>query len=116
MHNFKELKVWKEGMELARKIYKVTKLFPNEEKFGMTSQLRRCSVSIPSNIAEGCGRNSNKEFGHFLNISIGSSYELETQILLATDFEYLTFEQSNELIKSISIVQRMLNGLRNKFS
>jgi four helix bundle protein len=96
MHNFKELKVWKESMELARKIYKVTKLFPNEEKFGMTSQLRRCSVSIPSNIAEGCGRNSNKEFGHFLNISIGSSYELETQILLATDFEYLTIEQSNE--------------------
>lgn len=116
MHNFKELKVWNEAMKLAKMIYKTTRLFPIEEKFGLVSQMRRCSVSIPSNIAEGCGRNSNKEFGHFLDISVGLSFELETQILLATDFEYIGIEQSNEILACVSNVQRMLNGLRNKFS
>ena len=79
-HNFKKLKIWQEGMELVVETYKVTKTFPSEEKYGLISQLNRCSVSIPSNIAEGIGRQSNKETIHFLYLSKGSSNELETQL------------------------------------
>jgi len=82
MHNFKDLKVWQKSMDLAIDIYKATSLFPRDEKFGLVSQIKRCSVSIPSNIAEGSGRGSDKEFNHFLNISQGSAFELETQLII----------------------------------
>ncbi len=78
-HNFKELKLWKDSMAFAKEIFTVTQSFPSEEKFGMISQMRRCAVSIPSNIAEGSGRTSNREFSRFLDISLGSAYEIETQ-------------------------------------
>jgi four helix bundle protein len=89
MHNFKELKVWQEAMSLAKDVFVITRNFPSEEKFGLTSQINRCSVSVPSNIAEGAGRQSDKEFNQFLNIALGSSYELETQLLLSNDFNYI---------------------------
>ena len=89
MHNFKELKVWQEAMSLAKDVFVITRNFPSEEKFGLTSQINRCSVSLPSNIAEGAGRQSDKEFNQFLNIALGSSYELETQLLLSNDFNYI---------------------------
>ena len=112
MHNFRELKIWKESMELAREIYKLTKLFPDSEKFGLVSQMNRCSVSIPSNIAEGSSRNSKKEFIHFLNIALGSCFELETQLSLAKSFNYIDQGKCTELeIKMVS-VQKMISGFR----
>ena len=77
-HNFKELLVWKKSIELVKSIYQITSMLPSDERFGLISQMNRSSVSIPSNIAEGSGRTSEKEFIHFLNIAISSSYELET--------------------------------------
>jgi len=76
MNNFRELHVWKKAMNLVKEIYKSTKHFPKEEQFGLTNQIRRCAVSIPSNIAEGAGRGTKKDFSHFLDIAKGSSYEL----------------------------------------
>jgi four helix bundle protein len=113
MHNFKELKVWQESMRLAKVLLLVTSSFPPDEKFGLVSQMRRAGVSIPSNIAEGAGRSSDKEFARFLDIAIGSGYELETQAILALDFEYMPKEDAEELIQLITTIQRMLNGLRN---
>ena len=84
MHNFKELEVWNNSMDLATSIYKVTEFFPQEERFGITSQMRRASVSIPSLIAEGAGRNTNKDFANFIGMAIGSCYELETQLILSS--------------------------------
>lgn len=89
MNNFKELHVWKKSMNLVKTIYSATKCFPREEQFGLTNQIRRCAVSIPSNIAEGAGRNSPKEFNHFLSIALGSCFELETQIIIGNELDYL---------------------------
>jgi len=112
MHNFKELNIWKESMSLAKEIYSITKFFPSEEKFGLTSQINRCAVSVPSNIAEGAGRQSDKEFNQFLNIALGSSFELETQLLLSNDFNYITKEQTELLTEKVCKIQRMINGLK----
>ena len=114
MHNFKELKVWQESMKLAKAIFMATKQFPAEEKYGMVSQLQRAIVSIPSNIAEGTSRTSAKEFNHFLEIALGSAFELETQLLLSLDFEYISLQQSELLIPTANIIQKMLFGLKNK--
>jgi four helix bundle protein len=83
MNNYKELKIWQKSVELAVRIYEITKEFPKEELYGLTSEIRRCAISIPSNIAEGAGRNSKKEFNNFLGISNGSSCELETHMIIA---------------------------------
>ncbi len=83
MNKYKELQVWQISMDVAETIYQLTSSFPDEEKFGLKSQLRRCSVSVPSNIAEGAGQNSSKEFNYFLGIANGSCYELETQVILS---------------------------------
>jgi len=112
MHNFKELKVWQEAMGLAKDIYSTTKSFPGEEKYGLTSQINRCSISIPSNIAEGAGRGTDKDFNQFLNIALGSAFELETQLLLSNDFNYITKEQTQLLTEKVCKVQRMINGLK----
>ncbi len=104
----KDLDVWKESMRLAKEVYVLTERFPKEEMYGLTSQMRRSAVSIPSNIAEGAGRNSNKEFVQFLYISLGSLAELETQILLSKDFGLL---QGDVVEKSIERIRRMLLGL-----
>jgi four helix bundle protein len=104
----KDLDVWKESMRLAKDVYALTTKFPKEEMYGLTSQIRRSAVSIPSNIAEGAGRNSNKEFIQFLYISLGSLAELETQILLSKDFGLL---QGDVVDKSIERIRRMLLGL-----
>lgn len=85
MHQFKELGIWKKSRLFCNEIYAATSDFPSDEKFGLTNQLRRASVSIPSNIEEGSSRNSNKDFSRFLEIAIGSGYEIETQLLIASD-------------------------------
>ena len=86
MHKVENLKIWKKAIELAKSIYLLAADLPSEEKYGLVSQIKRCSVSIPSNIAEGAGRNSQKEFKHFLSITNGSAYELQTQLILAVGF------------------------------
>lgn len=111
MHNFKELKVWKLGMELSKLVFEITKTFPSEHKFGLASQIFRCAVSIPSNIAEGCGRKSDKELKQFISISLGSAFELETQIIIAKDVELITARQFETLSDRITEIQKMLNGL-----
>lgn len=112
MHKFKELVVWKKAMELAVDIYKITKEFPTEEKFGLISQINRCGISIPSNIAEGAGRNTDGEFNHFLGISTGSAFELETQLIIANKLGYIEQEKLDTIIKKINDVQNMTFGLQ----
>jgi len=92
MHNFRELKIWQKSISLVTDVYGNTMSFPNSEKFGLTNQIRRSAVSVPSNIAEGCGRNSDKELVHFLGISNGSSFELETQLIIAQNLKFIKEE------------------------
>ncbi len=112
MNNFKELKVWDKSMHLVKEIYKSTSSFPKEEIYGLTNQIRRCSVSIPSNIAEGSGRTSKNEFHHFLSIALGSSFELETQSILGRELQYLSEENFNILHTQIIEIQKMIRGLQ----
>jgi len=116
MHNFKELKVWQESMKLAKEIFIITKQFPAEEKFGLVSQMRRAIVSVPSNIAEGSSRKSNKDLNRFLEIALGSSFELETQLMLSEMFEYLSIEELTKLITTLNTIQKMIYGFRNKLN
>lgn len=92
MNRFKNLTIWKRSVTLATKVYKVTSDCQNEERYGLVSQLRRCAVSVSSNIAEGVGRSTNKQFKHFLNIAYGSSYELETQIIISNNLGFINEE------------------------
>lgn len=112
MHNIKELKIWNKAIELATDVYSVTKNFPKEEVYGLTSQLRRAAVSIPSNISEGAGRNSNNEFKHFLSIANGSCYELQTQIILSNNLNFITTEECDKLILKIEELQKMNYSLQ----
>jgi len=112
VHQFKELKVWQKSMDLVVDIYTVTTNFPTDEKFGLTSQLRRCAVSIPSNIAEGAGRDSEKEFLYFLSIALGSSFELETQLILSQRLNLLTKQNLEDLLSLNNYVQNMIVKLR----
>jgi four helix bundle protein len=108
-HNFKELLVWKKSIELVKSIYQITSMLPSDERFGLISQMNRSSVSIPSNIAEGSGRTSEKEFLHFLNIAISSSYELETQLIISNELYELDVDF---VLVQISEVQKMILGLK----
>jgi len=107
MHNLKELKIWNKAIDLTVEVYKATATFPSDERFGLTSQSRRSAVSIPSNIAEGAGRNSNKEFSNFLGIANGSSYELQTQLVIANRLSLLDDDTLNALLKEIDELQKM---------
>ena len=111
MHNFKELKVWQLSRALVKETYQVTADFPSDEKYGLVSQLRRCAVSIPTNIAEGSGRNTDKDFAQFLNISLGSAYELESLLILSLDVKLINENQLNDLLPKISEIQKMTHGL-----
>ncbi len=114
VHNFKELKIWQKSIELAKLVYVVLNDFPMEEKYGLTSQIRRSSISIPSNIAEGSGRVSDKEFLHFLSIANGSAFELETQLFLAKEFNYITEENYLNVTKLLTEVEKMIYGFYQK--
>ncbi|WP_289055850.1 four helix bundle protein [Carboxylicivirga marina] len=116
MHNFRELKVWQKARHLVKDIYLLAKDLPEEEKFGLISQMRRASVSIPSNIAEGTGRRTDKEFGRFLDIAIGSAYELETQLMLCFDLDFITDDTFNELEIKVQEIERMVSALRERLS
>ncbi len=116
IHNFKELVVWQKAMDLAVFAYQLTGYFPKEEKYGLISQIQRCAVSVPSNVAEGSGRVSKKEFQHFISIAMGSCFELETQLILAFRFNYINEQQINDFSNSVSPVQKMLFGLYNSLN
>ncbi len=103
-------------MELAKKIFLITKSFPKEEQYGITSQIRRASVSVPSNIAEGSQRGSDKEFARYILISKGSLAELETQLILSEDFEYITSKKLNDLSLNMSELQKMLHSFHIKLT
>jgi four helix bundle protein len=107
MHNLKELKIWNKAIDLSVDVYKATADFPTDERFGLTSQSRRAAVSIPSNIAEGAGRNSPKEFNNFLGIANGSSYELQTQLIISNRLNLLNNNILDDLLKQIDELQKM---------
>ncbi|MDX2247548.1 MAG: four helix bundle protein [Bacteroidia bacterium] len=116
INSFKELMVWQEAMNLVEMIYWVTKNYPKEEIYGLTSQTRRAGTSIPANIAEGYGRNNRKEYLHFLGIANGSLTELETHILIAQRIQILTQEETETLITQIQTVGRILTALRKSLT
>jgi four helix bundle protein len=107
MHNLKELKIWQKAIDLSVDVYKATIGYPSDERFGLTSQIRRAAVSIPSNIAEGAGRNSKKEFCNFLGIANGSAYELQTQLVISNKLNLLKDDLLNDLLKQIEELQKM---------
>jgi four helix bundle protein len=111
MHNFRQLQIWKEGMEVAKATYLVLGNLPVSEKFGLISQISRCAVSVPSNIAEGSSRSSNKEFAHFLSISLGSLFELETQLLLSIELGFIKDNLDN-LLTSIIQLQKKISTFK----
>ncbi len=108
---FEDLKIWQKGMELVKIIYKITSNFPQNEIFALTSQVRRSAVSIPSNIAEGKGRSSTKEFINFLHIALGSLYELKTQIDIAKDLSYISDKDFTIIENKIIELDKMINSL-----
>ncbi len=112
MNRFKDLRVWQEAISIAESIYGLTKNFPSEEKFGLTSQMRRCAVSISSNIAEGAGRNNKKEFNQFIGIALGSAFELESQLIVSLKLGFCKESQADELIEKLNHIQNMLYKLQ----
>jgi four helix bundle protein len=113
MHRFKDLEIWKLSRQFCSQIYVTTTSFPDNEKFGLTNQLRRASVSVPSNIAEGCSRSSNKDFSRFLEIAVGSIYEIETQLLIAFDLGYINQLKLDELIHDLETIVKMISKFRS---
>lgn len=111
MHNYKELNVWKRSIKLCASIYKLTANFPNEERFGLISQMRRASVSVPSNIAEGGGRRTDKEFLHFPGVAHGSICELESQLYVSVELEFTDFDQIDSIATELTEIQKMLYAL-----
>lgn len=112
---YRDLDVWKLSRKLVNSIYELTKSFPKEELYGLTNQIRRCAISIPSNIAEGCGRRTSKDTIQFLYISRGSLYELETQLFLALDQNFISETHLNEIISQIESCKKLLNGFINYY-
>ena len=114
MQDYRKLNVWEKSHSFTLEIYSITKSFPAEEKFGVISQIRRSAASIPTNIAEGTGRGSNKEFNRFLQISMGSASETEYLLILSMDLEYVDNNIFNKLLKDIQEIKKMLTGLMKK--
>jgi four helix bundle protein len=108
-HNFKNLKIWQESIALVQETYNVVKTFPDSEKFNLVSQFTRCAVSIPSNIAEGTSKSSEKHFRNYLESSLGSSFEWETQILIAYKEQYITKEKFEALEGKVQQIQRIIS-------
>ncbi len=111
MKDFRELKVWEKAHELTLSIYRATDTFPKDELYGLTAQVRRASMSIATNIAEGCGRGSDADFAHFLQIAMGSACETEYQLVLSHDLGYLQPDQYQGLQESIEEIKRMISSL-----
>lgn len=108
-HNFRKLSIWKEGIDIAKETYANTKIFPKSEVYGFSSQMQRASVSIPSNIAEGTARKSNKHFVQYLETALGSAYEWETQLIIAYEIGYISEKTFNYLETKINKIQSMIS-------
>ena len=111
-HNFRKLKIWNEGISIVVDTYKMTKTFPDFERYGLTSQMNRCAVSIPSNIAEGSSKSTNKHFGKFLETSLGSAFEWETQLTIAFNERYIEEDIFNDHENRIQQLQKMISRFR----
>jgi four helix bundle protein len=112
MHNYKNLKIWQNSRTLVKQVYELTSLLPPKEQYGLISQIQRAAISIPANIAEGSGRGSDKDFSRYLDIAIASSFELETEFLLAVDLNYINEVQINSVMQVIQEVQKMIFGFK----
>jgi four helix bundle protein len=113
MRNFRKLKIWEQGIEIVKEVYKLSQKLPSEEKFGLKSQITRAAVSIPSNIAEGSSRNSEVEFKRFLEIAMGSLFELETQLIIVQELNLINSEELKNIFELIEKEEKMINGLIN---
>jgi four helix bundle protein len=113
MNSFRDLKVWNKSMAMLVDVYKHLKKFPDAEKFNLVSQIQRSAVSVPSNIAEGCGRHSNPAFKQFLSVSLGSAYELETQLIISNKLNFLEDESFKAPQDRVIEIQKMTYGLMN---
>ncbi len=116
MKTHKDLDVWKNSIELVTEVYRVTKLFPKEELYGLSNQIRRAAISIPSNIAEGAARNHEKEFIQFLYVALASGAEVETQLIISKNLNYIDSSQFKELSNRLNSIQKMIQGLIKSIS
>lgn len=113
MHRFKDLEIWRLSRRFCFDIYKTTSSFPETERFGITNQLRRASVSVPSNIAEGSSKKSKQDFSRFLEIAIGSMYEIETQLLISNDLDFLQKEEMDKLLQNLDSIVKMTSKFKS---
>ena len=111
MNNFRELKVWQKARSFTKDMYYLLKKYPVEEKFALVSQMKRATISISSNIAEGSGRYTNNDFARFLDIALGSAYEIENQLILSYDLEFINKNDLNEFVIKIQEIEKMISGL-----
>ncbi|MFM9984291.1 MAG: four helix bundle protein, partial [Flavobacteriales bacterium] len=115
INSYRDLDVWKQSRLLVKSVYQLSKSFPKEEQFGLTNQLRRAAISVPSNIAEGSGRNHSKDSIQFFFIARGSLYEIETQLIISFDLEYISESQLQEVLVQVTRCKKLLNGFINYF-
>ncbi len=113
MRNFRDLEIWRESIKLVGEVYKLTETLPDSEKFGLVSQMNRCAVSIPSNIAEGCSKDSQKDFTRFLKISLGSAFELETQFEICLELKLIEKGMVKNVISELTTLQKRIKALVN---
>lgn len=114
MHDFRKLSIWTDSKYLVKDVYQKLRNFPKDEVYGLSSQIKRSAVSIPSNIAEGAGRSTNKDFAKYISIAIGSAYELETQIEIAYDLKFISIEERDELINKLKMVEGKMFNFRKR--
>lgn len=116
MHRYKELEVWKRSLSIATRVYRLSASFPVEEKYGLISQWRRSAVSLPSNIAEGAGRNSDKQFVNFLSIAVGSLFEVETQLLISSNVGLVSDDDIAPILNDIGALSNMIFKLQSRLT
>ena len=116
MHKIEDLKIWQKAIELSKQVYQTVSSLPSDEKYGLTSQIKRSAISISSNIAEGAGRNSNKEFKHFLSIANGSTYELQTQLILTIELNLISVNEVKSCLDLIIEIQKMNFSLQKSLN
>lgn len=115
-HNFRKLTIWKDAIVIVKNVYILSGSFPSDERFGLVSQMRRCAVSVPSNIAEGSGRNTNKDFDRFLSIALSSSYELETQLIISCELGFLDENKLKLITDELNKLQRMIYSFQQSLN
>jgi four helix bundle protein len=116
MHNFKKLDIWSKSVAFVSDIYRLVSTFPQKERFGLVSQMQRAAISIPANIAEGSAKSGNKDFARFLEISLGSTFELETELIVSLYLSYIDKDKYNYLEEKLSELQKMIIGFKEKLN